>query len=131
MSVPVVKLGVLSEVLKLMALGASEAVGFLVGLLEPSSVRVFALYRVDNRLGSLVEFEGDPWQTVQAHVSAENYRFNVVCLFHTHPSCPPLPSSLDFRGMKLWPLIWVIACPGEVRAWRLDEGGGLQEVVVE
>ncbi|MDM7274964.1 MAG: M67 family metallopeptidase [Thermoprotei archaeon] len=131
MSVPVVKLGVLGEVLKLMALGAWEATGFLVGSLEPSPVRVFGLYRVDNRLGSPLEFEGDPWQTVQAHVSAGNYGIQVVALFHTHTSCPPLPSSLDVKGMKLWPIIWVIACPGEIRAWRLDESGGLQEVFVE
>lgn len=131
MSVPVVKLGVLGEVLKLMASGASESTGFLVGSLEPSHARVFGLYRVDNRLGSPVEFEGDPWQTVQAHVAAGNYGIQVIALFHTHISCPPLPSSLDIRGMRLWPLIWVIACPGEVRAWRLDESGEPREVFVE
>jgi len=125
-----IRLGSLEVVLRSLSSIEAEAIGFLLGLKAGSSIDVMALYRVDNELGSPVEFRANPWQTVQAHNVADKYGVEVVALFHTHPTCPPVPSSLDFKGMKLWPIPWVIACKDEVKAWIL-EGEKVKEVGIE
>ena len=125
-----VQLGGIAGVISVLAaLGGEERVGMLLGERKDDTVTVYALFRIDNIRGSKVEFEGDPWQIVVAHKSAENNGIDVVGVFHTHPSCPATPSIKDVEGMKKWPIVWVIACPGEIRAWMLS-GGSPVEVEV-
>lgn len=119
-------LGPLARALMSLSGGEEERVAFLVGKGE----EVLYAYWARNVKRSSIEFEAEPWHVVQAHVSASKYSLEVVGIAHTHPSCPPVPSTLDVRGMKAWPLVWVIACPGDLKAWRLKEGG-LEEVEVE
>lgn len=125
-----VKLGALRATLMDLASLGLEVVGFLLGSRSGDHIDVKALYRVDNELGSPVEFRANPWQTVQAHNVANLYQLEVVALYHTHPSCPPTPSLLDLRGMRLWPIPWVIACRDDVKAWTLEEDG-VREVEIE
>lgn len=125
-----IKVGALGIVLKSLAVGGVEVVGFLLGSRTGDVIEVKALYRVDNDLQSPVEFRANPWQTVQAHNVANLYNLDVVALYHTHPSCPPVASVLDVKGMRLWPIPWVIACRYEVKAWIL-EGDGVREIEVE
>lgn len=106
-----------------------ESVALLLGVKSGGLVKVLAVYRLDNRLDSKARFEADPWQVVQAHVSAEKYGLEVVGLLHTHPECPATPSSLDAVGMRSWRMPWVIVCKDEVRAWALDDGS-LKELEV-
>jgi len=125
-------LGPLKRQLMLLAeAGGPERVALLLGVAEAGEARVYAAFRVDNVRGSPVEFEGDPWQLVVAHKAGEKYGLEVVGVYHTHPSCPPTPSVKDLDGMKRWPYIWAIACPGELRAWRLAGEGRVEEVEVE
>ncbi len=114
-------LGPLREVLKVHADGV-ESVGFILGVRRGEVLEAMVLYRVDNELSSPVEFRANPWHVVQAHRVAELYKLEVIALYHTHPSCPPIPSSLDIKGMRLWPIPWIIACRGLVKAWRLGDG---------
>lgn len=102
-----------------LARGEVEAVGLLLGQRRGEEVVCNSLFRVDNRLKARELFETEPWHIVQAYTAAEAYGLEVVALFHTHASCPPAPSPLDVKGMRKWPLLWVIACPQEVRAWIL------------
>lgn len=125
-----IKLGALARTLEALAGREKESVGFILGLRAGDVVECRALFRVDNISTSASLFEADPWQTVQAHRAAESYGLEVVALFHTHTSCPPSPSRLDYEGMARWPIPWVISCPGETRAWVLREGR-LEELLVE
>jgi proteasome lid subunit RPN8/RPN11 len=112
------------------SVGVVESVGFILGVRRGDELEAVIAYRVDNELGSPVEFRASPWQVVQAHGVAELYKLEVIALYHTHPACPPTPSRLDLKGMKLWPLVWVIACKGTVKAWRLEDGGVVEVEVV-
>ncbi len=119
-----------SHLLGIASLEGPERVALLLGKRSNSEVVVNAVFRVNNVRGSPVEFEGDPWQLVVAHKAAEKYGLDVVGVFHTHPACPASPSPSDLEGMKRWPYPWVIACPGDLRAWIL-EGGEAREIAVE
>ena len=111
------------------ATSREEKVGMLLGEVLEDSAIVRLMYWVKNVKSSPVEFEADPWQVVQAHEVASKHGLEVIAVFHTHPSCPAVPSQLDLRGMRLWPVLWVIACKDEVRAWILSDG--LREVEIE
>lgn len=106
-----------------------EKVALLLGAKSGEDLIVSAVFRVDNVKESPVEFEGDPWQLVVAHKAAEKYGLDVIAVFHTHPACPAAPSPSDLEGMKRWPYPWLIACPGELRAWTVS-GGGATEIEV-
>ncbi len=126
-----VVLGALGEVLEALASSrGEEVVGLLVGRVEGDRVVVNYLYHASNIKHSIVEFEADPWHVVQAHVSADKYKLEVVGIYHSHPSCPPAPSHLDVEGMKKWPIVWVIACLHETSAWILRDNklAGLEVV---
>ena len=94
-----------------------EVVGILLGVVEDGVGKVYAVYLVENLKKSPVAFEADPWQVVQAYKSSEKYGVEVIGVFHTHTACPASPSPKDVEGMRAWPYIWLIACPGELRAW--------------
>lgn len=108
-----------------------EKVALLLGGKTDSEVIVKAVFRVNNVKGSPVEFEGDPWHLIVAHKVAEKYGIEVVGVFHTHPSCPASPSINDVEGMKKWPYPWIIACPGQIRAWILDESSSSNPIEIE
>jgi proteasome lid subunit RPN8/RPN11 len=112
------------------SVGVVESVGFILGVRRGDELEAVVAYRVDNELESPVEFRASPWQVVQAHRVAELYKLEVIALYHTHPACPPTPSHLDLKGMKLWPLVWVIACKDTIKAWRLEDGEVVEVEVV-
>ncbi len=108
----------------------AEETGFLLGRASGDAIDVYAYVPVANLASSPARFLGDPWDAVVAHRVAENMGVDVVALFHTHPCGDPEPSGLDLEGMRRWPLIWVIAGAGGVRAWRLS-GSSAVEVPLE
>ena len=119
----IIMLGPLRGPLQAMAGSEVERVAMLLGR-EPERgvVEVWAAFAVENIRRSPIEFEADPWQVVQASRAAEKYGLEIVAVYHTHTSCPPAPSRLDLEGMARWPYTWVIACPGDMKAWyRVDE----------
>ncbi len=107
-----------------------EQTGFLIGRLTGDSAVAYAFVPVRNTAGSGARFLGDPWDTVVAHGVADSLGLGVVALFHTHPHCNAVPSSLDVDGMKHWPYIWLIAGVDGIRAWKLQRGSPV-EVPVE
>ncbi len=89
----------------------------------------------DNINDSSTSFALDPSFVYQVLVEGEREGLEIVGIFHAHPA-PPYPSSSDREGMKLWPVIWLIAenKPKEVLklfAFKLGEGGEVEEVMVE
>jgi len=119
-----VDLGGLCLHLKSLArLGGPERVGYLLGIVGRNVFKAVALVMARNVGGSPVEFEADPRDTLTAHYVAENLGLEVVGVFHTHPCGKPAPSQLDLRGMRLWPVPWVIATPSGLAAYLLEESG--------
>ena len=111
----------LEPVISVLANSSREQVALLVGKKVGKKAIAYYMFKVENLSKSPSEFEGDPWQVVQAHVSAEKYKLEVIGVFHTHPICPAVPSSKDIDGMKRWPHVWVISCKNETRAWKLSD----------
>ena len=120
----------LEPVISFLANSSSEQVALLVGKRLGGKAVVYYMFKVENLSRSPSEFEGDPWQVVQAHVSAEKYKLDIVGVFHTHPICPAVPSSKDIDGMKRWPYVWVIACKNETRAWKLSDNMPIELPVI-
>ncbi len=112
--------------LQRLAMSEKEKVGVCIG----TGSTISALVPAENVLSSPVEFLADPLDIIAAHELAENLRVSVVALYHTHPMGGPVPSVKDQEGMKFWPLPWIIASRGDVKAWVL-EGGQVKEVTIE
>jgi len=76
-----------------------------------------------NVLNSPIAFLLDPEEMYRAITEAESSGLDLVAIFHTHPG-PPIPSPLDLRHMRLWPVVWVISniYTWETVAWRLEDG---------
>ncbi|AFK22607.1 Mov34/MPN/PAD-1 family protein [Pyrococcus sp. ST04] len=104
-----------------------EICGFLLGKGDEVYEAVF----VSNRLNSPIEFEMDPEEMLKALEYAEKKNLEIVGIFHSHVYCPPFPSGKDLKGMKLWPVVWVIVTSsGEVKAWQMGKDGKIVEVEV-
>ena len=116
--------GPLLQVLTLIARSAkNEKAGLLIGRKGQGETLCHGLVAVRNVAESPVRFTMDPWGIVVAHKAAWNLGLDVVGVFHTHPCGEPVPSPLDARFMRLWPMPWVIASPRGVGAWILRDGG--------
>jgi len=122
-----IDLGPLACHLLALARRPGEQSGLLLGSRRGGVVLAAAFYPTRNLAGAPDRFLADPWDIVVAHEAADNMGLEVVAVFHTHPCGAAAPSALDVEGMKRWPLIWVIASPAGIRAWR---PGGPSEVPV-
>lgn len=111
------------EALRLARAGGPERVAYLAGP-PPHGGRVvaYALIPAANLEESPYGFTADPRDTLTAHHAAWNMGLDVVGVFHTHPCGAPRPSRRDLEGMRAWPLVWVIASPLGLGAYRLLDG---------
>ncbi|MGC9130648.1 MAG: M67 family metallopeptidase [Pyrobaculum sp.] len=86
---------------------------------------------VRNVAGSPLAFRLDPEEMYRAITEAEEAGLELLAIFHSHPG-PPVPSAVDMRYMRLWPVVWVIS---DVYSWRTAAwragGGDLREVPLE
>ncbi len=98
-----------------------ECAGVLIGTTKDNIIYPIIAMPVENILKSKVEFLANPYDMVVAHIIAENYKLNVVSLYHTHPYGMPIPSNKDINGMKMWPIPWVIISKKGIKAWILKD----------
>lgn len=124
-------LGPLCSVMRHLALSKErEIVGYIIGSIDEQSKNFYgeALVMARNISKSLeVEFIADPRDILVAHDVAENLNKEIIGVFHTHPFCAPVPSKRDLEGMKLWPLVWVIASPTRLDAYLPLKDGGVKK----
>lgn len=75
-----------------------------------------------NVAGSPVAFRIDPEEMYSAMAEAEEEGLELLGIFHTHPG-PPIPSGVDLKYMRLWPVVWVISSMYSWRtaAWRFEK----------
>ncbi|MFX0161911.1 MAG: Mov34/MPN/PAD-1 family protein [Candidatus Hodarchaeota archaeon] len=112
-----------------------EACALLLGVYHGEKAVVKKVRVADNINDSSTSFALDPSFVYQVLVEGEREGLEIVGIFHAHPA-PPYPSSSDREGMKLWPVIWLIAenKPKEALklfAFKLGEEGEVEEVMVE
>ncbi|WP_198300145.1 M67 family metallopeptidase [Thermococcus siculi] len=113
----------LNSIIKVAEKSAVEVCGLLFGRREGDSIVVEEVRFVPNRLNSPAAFEMEPLEMVKAIDEAEGRGLEVVGIFHSHLKCPPRPSARDLRGMKLWPVVWLIVDDkGSYGAYILRDG---------
>ena len=103
----------LNEILEKAGKSSVEICGFLFGRITDGKAIVEEIRFIPNRLNSPSAFEMDPLEMVRAIDEAEERGLEVVGIFHSH-LCAPVPSLRDLKGMRLWPVVWLI----------VDEKGG-------
>ncbi len=115
--------GALKDVFSLVSIHErSEVSGLVFGFVADGKAVCKVFFPVRNILDRPDKFEMDPWSVVVAHLAMEKYGLKLVAVYHTHPCGEPVPSFLDLRGMKAWPVPWIILGRTGLKAWRLHEG---------
>lgn len=108
-----------------------EACGLLAG--PPGSVA--ALYAVENVLHSPVAYEMDGLQQVGAMIDLEAKGWDVVGIFHSHPTGPAAPSQTDVAQAYYPEAVYVILVPTAGGGWMAKGfeivAGDVSEVRIE
>lgn len=100
-----------------------EACG-LVAAGDESSTHVFL---IENELASSTHYSMQPRQQLDAFMEMERQGWELLAIFHSHPSGPPTPSQTDLAEAR-YPgvahLIWAPDAGGgwACRAFLLDDG---------
>ncbi|MDO9517242.1 MAG: M67 family metallopeptidase [Methanosarcinaceae archaeon] len=99
-----------------------EACGVLIGSQEGGIITVKMAVPVKNSNRTERSFELDPTEFYNAWNSAEKDGFEIVGVYHTHPSSPAKPSAWDKDTMQNTSDVWVIAGIDGISAYRMAEG---------
>ncbi len=113
----------------------AEACALLMGVYRGEKVVVKEVRIAKNVNNSSTSFALDPSFVYQILLQGERKGLEIVGIFHAHPA-PPYPSSSDREGMKLWPVIWLIAQNKPKKAFKLfafklGMEEEIEEVIVE
>ena len=77
----------------------------------------------ENAVASPYRFELRPRDPADFFLEDEGYE---LAVFHSHPESEPRPSRTDLENIGLWegrPYLIMRADTGELRAWRIENGG--------
>jgi len=99
-----------------------------IGIVERGVYRVDEVFECRNiSQNPRTRFIIDPMCLYNVFRYAEGKGMDIVLLAHSHPA-PPVPSSEDLKGMKLWRVPWLIisSIDGEYRIWILTNGDLLE-----
>jgi [CysO sulfur-carrier protein]-S-L-cysteine hydrolase len=103
----------------------NECCGLLAGVVEGGVGRVTARYPLVNALGSPTRYESEPRGMLDAFRDMRRLGLDVLAVYHSHPTSPPVPSHLDRElnwGPAVVNLIVSLATePPTVRGWWLTE----------
>jgi proteasome lid subunit RPN8/RPN11 len=112
-----------------------EACGVIYGVYSADGV---ALARGCGRLANVAsnpehEYRFDPVQQGEVWDAVRGLGFEVLAVWHTHPSGPETPSSTDLDAMQPWLLYPVLSrtpesCKWMMKVFRLDAEGGAELV---
>jgi proteasome lid subunit RPN8/RPN11 len=102
----------------------NECCGLLAGSLRPSEdYRVIEHFPLANALASPREFESEPRGLFAAHRAMRERGWEILAVYHSHPTSPALPSQKD-RAMTSGPEIVTLIVSlssGETRGWWIVE----------
>jgi [CysO sulfur-carrier protein]-S-L-cysteine hydrolase len=100
-----------------------ECCGILAGVVEGDEGRVVARYPLVNELRSPTEYNAESRGLFLAHKDMREKGLEVLAVYHSHPTSPPVPSRRDRERNYSEEVVSVIISlatgPPEVRAWWL------------
>jgi proteasome lid subunit RPN8/RPN11 len=103
----------------------NECCGMLAGVVEGDAARVVKGYPLVNALASPVEYESEPRSMLDAVRDQMRLGLEVLAVYHSHPTSPPVPSRKDLArnySEEVVSIIISLAGPQPVvRAWWLTE----------
>jgi proteasome lid subunit RPN8/RPN11 len=117
----------------------NECCGLLAGHIEmgPSGPvgRVLRRFPLVNAAASRTEFDSEPHSMFAAHKEMRGAGLDILAIYHSHPTAPPIPSRKDlernYYGSEVVNLIVsLLTDVPEVRAWWLI-GENFKEAVME
>lgn len=101
----------------------NECCGLLAGRLEEQMGRVTRCYPLVNEAASPVEFWSEPKSLLAAHRGMDREGLELLAIYHSHPTSPPVPSKKDReRNYDEEVMNLIVSMMGdrpEVRAWWL------------
>lgn len=100
-----------------------EKVYIGIGILENNCYVVKEVFECKNMAENpRIRFVADPFCIYNAYVKAEAVNMKINLLIHSHPA-PPVPSMLDYNGMRASRFPWLIVDmnTGEYAAWIMIE----------
>jgi proteasome lid subunit RPN8/RPN11 len=106
----------------------NECVGFLAGTIADGVGSVTQCLPLVNELQSPTEFLTEPRSVLTAFRAMRESGTDVLAVYHSHPTSPPVPSKKDVERNTYGPdVAWVIvglaSGEPEVRIWWLTETG--------
>jgi [CysO sulfur-carrier protein]-S-L-cysteine hydrolase len=84
----------------------------------------------ENTAASPYRFQLKPGDPMDFFLEDDGFE---LAVFHSHPETEPRPSRTDLQNIGLWsgrPYLIVSAATGELRGWRI-ENGGVEELELE
>ena len=109
----------------------AECCGLLAGkpgepLAMPAALSVGRYYPLGNALASPTEYESESRSLIAAFRDMRERQWELLAIFHSHPTSPPKPSSTDlernYYGDTVMHLILSLSGPApELRGWWLLE----------
>jgi proteasome lid subunit RPN8/RPN11 len=84
-------------------------------------------YPLTNADPSPVSYTIDPDEHFHALRHAESLGWSIAGVFHSHPRGPATPSMVDVQSALEPDWVYLVATPGEIRAFRIS-GGRVEEV---
>src|SRR5262249_17493913 len=103
--------------------GGARAARGAAGVVEAGEGGVVARYPLVNELASPTEYNAEPRGLFQAHRDMRDRGLEVLAVYHSHPTSPPVPSRKDRECNSSEDVVSVIisltTSPPAVRAWWL------------
>lgn len=101
----------------------NECCGLLAGVVEGDEGRVVARYPLVNELASPTEYNAEPRGLFQAHRDMRDRGLEVLAIYHSHPTSPPVPSRKDrernYSEDVVCLIVSLLGDRPDVRAWWL------------
>jgi len=111
----------------------NECCGLLAGPLIPGEdYRILERFPLVNALASPSEFESEPRGLFTAHRAMRERGWEILAVYHSHPTSPAVPSQKD-RAMSSGPEIITLIVSlsmGEMRGWWVA-GDEVREARIE
>ena len=116
----------------------NECCGILAGRIEMSDTGTRGLvlrrYPLVNAAASPRRFDSEPRSMFEAHKALRREQLEILAIYHSHPSSPPVPSATDLEQSYSPDVVnLIVSLEGNVpqmRGWWL-EGNGYVEADVE